>query len=278
MNLNQIKQTLEAGKIQLTKSLGQNFLHDVHQVRRILQAADLGNSDRVLEIGPGLGALTQLLLEKVPEVLAIEKAQRLYDFLSRRWPSQPGLTLLHADAVQYLQQHPRDWSNWKLVSNLPYSVASAILVELSKMPAPPGRVAVTLQFEVAQRLAASARQDDYGVLTLLVQLRYEITGVFKIPATCFFPVPNIDSACVTLLRRNTPLLAPGQFRAFEKIVKRGFSQRRKMMLKLLKADWPLPRLQEALAALSIPATARAETVSLEQYVELTRRLTETPVI
>ena len=272
MTLNQIRHILETERIQLTKSLGQNFLHDANQIRRIVDAAEIETTDRVLEIGPGLGALTQLLLEKVPEVLALEKDQRLYELLRVRWPSHQGLKLVHADALEYLHQHPTDWSDWKVASNLPYSVASSILVEFAKAATAPARMSITLQLEVAQRLAAAPRAEGYGVLTLLVQLRYALLGMFKIPATCFFPVPDVDSACVILLHRPTPLLGPGQFRSFEKIVKRGFSQRRKMMMKLLKADWPLARLEGAFGELGISPQARAETLSLEQYVELTKRL------
>ena len=272
MTLNQIRHILDKERIQLTKSLGQNFLHDANQIRRIVDAAELETTDRVLEIGPGLGALTQLVLDKVPEVLALEKDQRLYDLLRARWANHQGLKLVHADALEYFQRHLTDWSDWKVVSNLPYSVASSILVEFAKAATAPARMSITLQLEVAQRLAAAASEEGYGVLTLLVQLRYALMGMFKIPATCFFPVPDVDSACVVLVRRPVPLIEPSQFRAFEKIVKRGFSQRRKMMMKLLKTDWPLPKLEAAFAELGISAQARAETLSLEQYVELTRRL------
>ena len=127
---------------------------------------------------------------------------------------------------------------------------------------------VTLQLEVAQRLMASADDDDYGVLSLLVQLDYEPRDWFKIPATCFFPAPDVDSACVTLVRRAAPLVADEHRCAFVKIVKRGFSQRRKMMLKLLKADWPSDRLERAFTALNISPQTRAEKVSLELFARL----------
>ena len=273
MTLGEIKRVLASGNIQLTKSLGQNFLHDQQQLKRIVEAADLTSEDQVLEIGPGLGPLTQLLLGKNPHVLAIEKDQRLYNFLRTRWPEEPRLTLLQQDALQYLQQERPDLSEWKVVSNLPYSVASPILVELAKAAGAPRRIVVTLQLEVVKRLAASAGDDDYGVLSLLIQLRYEPRGWFKIPPACFFPVPDVDSACITLDRRQQALLEPELSRQFEKIVKRGFSQRRKMMLKLLKADWPLPRLETAFERLNISKQARAETVSLSEYIELTRLLT-----
>jgi 16S rRNA (adenine1518-N6/adenine1519-N6)-dimethyltransferase len=272
MNLSEIKRTLESEKIRLTKSLGQNFLHDSHQLARIIRAAEFSKSDRVLEIGPGLGALTQLLLGEVAEMLAIEKDKRLYDLLRSRLGTRPGLTILLGDGLEYLCEHQIDWTGWKMVSNLPYSVASPILVELAKQLTPPDRIVATLQLEVAQRLAAFAGDSNYGVLSLLVQVRYEFHAMFKIPPGCFFPAPDVDSACVTLLRRPAALVPADQSRAFEKIVKRGFSQRRKMMLKLLKADWPLAHLQGAFDALGISPQARAETLTLEQFVRLTQML------
>jgi len=159
------------------------------------------------------------------------------------------------------------------VANLPYSVASPILVELAQAHGCPQRLVATLQLEVAKRLMATSKDDDYGVLTLLVQLRYEARDWFKIPCECFFPVPEVDSACVVLERRAVPLLPAAQHATFEKIVKRAFSQRRKMMLKLLKQDWPVEKLTAAFAELNISPMERGEKLSLEQFVALTKILT-----
>jgi 16S rRNA (adenine1518-N6/adenine1519-N6)-dimethyltransferase len=329
MKLTEMREWLDKRDIPLTKSLGQNFLHDAHQLQRIVNAAELSKSDKVLEIGPGLGPLTELLLERAGEVLAIEKDARLVEVLRERFGSTlaltpiaspaerenearacvnpvasdfaqrgneelplpgervgaredvaphsalttPRLELLHDDALEFIRREPRNWSDWKLVANLPYSVASPILVELAQSPQRPKRMTVTLQLEVAQRLMARADDDDYGVLTLLVQLDYEPRSWFKIPASCFFPSPEVDSACVTLVRREKPLLPDEQRVTFVKIVKRGFSQRRKMMLKLLKAEWPLEKLEQAFSQLNISRQERAEKLSLEQFVALTELLT-----
>lgn len=269
MKLTDMRALLDKRDIQLTKSLGQNFLHDKHQLERIADAGEVTKADKVLEIGPGLGPLTELLLERAGEVLAIEMDLRLVTVLRERFPT---LNLIHGDALEYIRREPRDWSDWKLVANLPYSVASPILVELALGPQRPKQMTVTLQLEVAKRLMAQADDDDYGVLTLLVQLDYEPRGWFKIPADCFFPAPNVDSACVTLVRRETPLLPDDQRKIFVRIVKKAFSQRRKMMLKLLKTEWPAEKLQAAFATLNISPMERAEKLSLEQFVELTRCL------
>src|ERR1043166_4557751 len=134
MKLSAMKEFLAGADIRLTKSLGQNFLHEQNQLHRIVAAAELKRSDRVLEVGPGLGPLTELLLLEASEVLAIEMDGRLVEFLKNKFGSNKNLTLRHDDALRFLQTERRDWSHWKLVANLPYSVASPILVELAEAP------------------------------------------------------------------------------------------------------------------------------------------------
>ncbi len=272
MKLSEMKQILAADAIRLTRSLGQNFLHDANQLRRIVAAADLQPTDQVLEIGPGLGPLTELLLAGAQQVLAIEKDRRLFEFLQCRLGATANLTVLHADALAWLRREQRDWTEWKLVSNLPYSVASPILVELAQAPLPPRLMVATLQLEVVRRLAAHAGDPDYGALTLLVQLRYQPRGSFRIPAACFFPVPEVDSACITLARRPAPMLTTAQTGIFARLVKRSFSQRRKMMFKLLKQDWPAATLESVYSATGLTPQVRAEDVSLDQFVALSRLL------
>ena len=274
MKLSEMKQVLSAGNIQLAKSLGQNFLHDANQLRRIVAAADLSESDRVLEVGPGLGPLTELLLAKARQVLAIEKDRRLVEFLRERLGSAENLVLVHDDALDYVEQKRLDLTEWKLVANLPYSVASRLLVELAQMERGPCLMVATLQMEVAQRLLAQAGDEDYGLLTLLVQLRYQPDAWFKIPPSCFFPEPGVDSACLKLFRRAEPLLSLAHGTIFTAIVKRSFSQRRKMMLKLLKNDWPAKALEAAFEQVGLSAQIRAEAVGLDQFVKITQILAE----
>lgn len=288
MNLSDMRQLLESREIRLTKSLGQNFLHDAHQLERIVAAAELIRADRVVEIGPGLGPLTEHLLAQVDEVVAIETDARLVKVLEGRfnvahvsgWTAvsrageAPGLRLLHADALELLKQVPHDWSDWKVVSNLPFSVASPILVELARGRQSPRRVVATLQLEVARRLMSEPGQKDYGALSLLVQLDFEPVRWFRIPSGCFFPRPDVDSACIVLKRRAGMLLPETLRPLYVKVVKRAFSQRRKMMFKVLKQDWSPEKLEAAREQVGLSPQIRAEAVSLEQFVELTRRLAD----
>ena len=282
MTLNEMRSLLEARGIQLTKSLGQNFLHDGNQLRRIATAADIQPTDRILEVGPGLGPLTELLVARAASVLAIEKDARLVTVLRERFSGAlsgegPGsLELLEADAMRWVEDHARDWTGWKLVANLPYSVASPLMVELSEAPVPPERMVVTLQAEVVHRIAAPTDGDDYGILTLLLGLRYQVKEWFNIRRGCFHPVPDVDSACISLVRRPTPLLDAAGSVVFTRLVKRAFSERRKMMLKLLKSVWPAEVLDAAFVEVGISPTERAEKVSLEGFVALTRILQRQP--
>ncbi|HAB19464.1 MAG TPA: ribosomal RNA small subunit methyltransferase A, partial [Verrucomicrobiales bacterium] len=252
MTISEMRRCLEVRGLRLTKSLGQNFLHDGNQLRRIVASAELASGDQVLEIGPGLGPLTELLLASGARVTAVEMDGRLCEFLRERFAGPPRFELIHGDALKWLGERPRDWTNWKLVSNLPYSVGSPILVELALAERPPERLVVTLQLEVVRRLAAAPDTDDYGVLTLLVGLQFESAGWFKIPRDCFYPVPDVDSACITLVRRSDPLLPGVLIPRFASVVKAAFGQRRKMARKLLRNFGNESQLDAAFRSVGIP--------------------------
>ena len=272
MNKTDIRETLDEESIRLTKSLGQNLLHDQNVLRRIAKAGDLSPTDNVLEIGPGLGALTAHLLPVVGQLKAIETDRRLEVRLRKRFDGEPHFELHHTDALKFFQQPDADWSDWKLISNMPYSVASPLLVDLAAMPYGPERLVVTLQLEVAQRLCAVPATKEYSKLTLLVGCRYEAGEMFRISPHCFFPEPRVDSACLTFHRRAEPLFVDELYQPFKTVVKRAFSQRRKMMRKNLKGGWPDDKIDAAMTTLGLDEKIRAEKVTLEQFVELTQRL------
>ena len=272
MNLTEIKALLREHDIRLTRSLGQSFMHDGNQVARIADLAEVSSTDDVFEIGPGLGPLTEVLLERAKSVLAIEVDARLVDVLQKRFAGRSAFGLIHTDALAYVKTGDVDWREWKLVANLPFSVGSPILVELAQPGHGPRSMTVTLQKEVADRIAAPPGVKAYGVLTLLLRAAYELDGDFLIPANCYFPPPAVDTSCIRLTRRAEPLVPPESFKTYVKIVKRGFSQRRKMMLKLLKQDWPADKLESAFEAAGLDAKIRAEALTIDQFVTLTTHL------
>ena len=277
MNLSEIRNLLREEDILLTRSLGQTFMHDQNQLRKIVGLAKLTAADHVIEIGPGLGSLTGLLLQTAGHVTAIETDRRLVKLLDERFGERSNFTLQHADAMKIVRKSKFDWSKHKLVANLPYSIASPLLIDLAASAGRPRGMIVTLQLEVVQRLLAQSATKEYGVLTLLIGLYYATGESFVIPRGSFYPEPNVDSGCIELLRRETPLLPPELCPVFKKIVKRVFAERRKKMMKLLKRDWPEAAVVEAFDALGLDEKIRAERVTLEQFTELTQRLSRAEI-
>ena len=275
MKLSEIRNILREEDIQLTKSLGQNFLHDHHQLRKIVALAQVEAGDKILEIGPGLGPLTDPLLQAAAQVTAIEKDHRLIDLLKQRFGNRDNFSLKHGDALRLIRKSEQDWTQYKLVANLPYSIASPLMVDLAWAKNRPRAMIVTLQLEVARRLMAKSGTKQYGVLTLLIGLHYSTGESFEIPRGSFFPEPNVDSCCIQLLRRESPMLTSTEADIFKRIIKRGFSERRKKLMKLLKHDWPSEAVIAAFESLGLDEQVRGEKVSLEQFVEMTKLLNQT---
>ena len=274
MNLSEIRNLLREEDIMLTKSLGQTFMHDQNQLRKIVGLAKLTAADHVIEIGPGLGSLTGLLLQTAGHVTAIETDRRLVKLLDERFGERSNFTQQHADAMKIVRKSKFDWSKHKLVANLPYSIASPLLIDLAASAGRPRTMIVTLQLEVVRRMLAGPDSREYGVLALLIGLHYTTGEWFTIPRGSFYPEPNVDSGCIELLRRETQLLPPGLCPVFKKITKRVFSERRKKMIKLLKRDWPEAAVEEAFDALGLDDQIRAERVTLEQFVQITQHLSQ----
>lgn len=266
MKLSEITATLREIHVSPVKTLGQNFLHDQNLARWIIDQAELTPDDFVLEIGPGLGVLTELILERGAGVLAIEKDTRLANFLRERL-SHPCLTVINADALDFdvhtLFAKPRV----KLLGNLPYNISSPLLQRFLEYPSPISLWLFTLQKEVALRLSASPSTKDYGALTLLVQLHYCVEYLRTIPASVFLPKPDVDSALVRITPRDPLELPPRDNGLFATLVRSGFSQRRKQLQKLLRTY--IPQWDRAAANLGFPPKARAEELSVIQWIGLT---------
>jgi 16S rRNA (adenine1518-N6/adenine1519-N6)-dimethyltransferase len=272
MTLREVRHTLERLGISPRKSLGQNFLVDRNILEIILREADLRPDETALEIGPGLGVLTRELLARARRVVAIETDPRLCEHLRA---TLPAVELIAGDAVRLLRQRqqterPRVTIEppFKVVANLPYHIASPLLQALVDTEPRPRAMVLLLQREVARRLAAGPRTKPYGALTLFTQLYYHVRITHVVSPGCFHPRPRVESAVVTLERRDPRTrLRPGA--PFHEIVRAGFGQRRKMLRKLLAAH---ARAGEAFAAAGASPRARAEELDLEQWIRLANAL------
>ena len=260
MTFTEVRQALAELALCPSKALGQNFLIDGNILEIIAREADIRSQETVLEIGPGLGALTLKLADRAAKVIAIEKDGRLAEYVRQHYPE---VELIHGDACK-VDLPVCD----KVVANLPYSISTAILERFVEGANRPRRLVLTVQREVALRLAAPPRRKDYSALTLFTQLRYHVTIVHVVSRNCFYPAPQVDSAIVALDRREPRVtLEPGA--PFHELVRKGFQQRRKMLRKLLGDH---DRVDAALQAVNALVTARAEELSLEQWIELANRL------
>jgi 16S rRNA (adenine1518-N6/adenine1519-N6)-dimethyltransferase len=268
MKLSEIDATLRKIRVTPVKTLGQNFLHDRNLARWIVEKADLSADDYVIEIGPGLGALTEFILESGARVLAIEKDQRLVEFLRKRFIGAR-LEIVHADALDFdlrpLFAEPRV----KLLGNLPYYISSQLLLKFTKYPSPISLWLLMLQKEMARRISAAPGTSDYGALSLVVQLQYRVEFLRTVPATVFLPEPDVDSAFVKIRPRLPDELPPHDPETFFRLVRQGFSQRRKQLRNLLREE--IPDWEEAAGFVGFDARARAEELSLEQWIALSER-------
>jgi 16S rRNA (adenine1518-N6/adenine1519-N6)-dimethyltransferase len=272
MRLSEIRATLQEIRVSPVKSLGQNFLHDQNLARWIVDQAEIIPDDYVVEIGPGLGALTELMLEKGARVLTIEKDTRLANFLRDRF-SHRRLEVLNIDALKFDVRVLFSHRRVKLLGNLPYNVSSALLLKFLDYPSSISLWLFMLQNEMARRLSASPSTRDYGSLTLLVQLHHCIQYLRKIPATVFFPQPDVDSAVVRMSARDPLELPQRDDELLVKLIRRGFSQRRKQLKKLLRdqvGDW-----NEVARGLGFDPKARAEDLSLLQWIGLANHIAPT---
>jgi 16S rRNA (adenine1518-N6/adenine1519-N6)-dimethyltransferase len=266
MNLSEMTTTLRKIHVSPVKTLGQNFLHDRNLIRWIIERADLSSNDYVVEIGPGLGALTGDALRKGARVLAIEKDARLAKFLAEHFCNQQ-LEVLHQDALRFDVRTLFVCGPVKLLGNLPYYISSQLLLKFLEYPSPISLSLLMLQVEMANRLSAAPSTKDYGALTLLVQLRYRVENLRRIPAAVFFPRPEVDSAIVKISPRAPTELPACNEELFRNLVRHGFSQRRKQLGKLLHekiSDWA-----GAANSLGVDRKVRAEALSLHEWIALT---------
>lgn len=250
------------------RGLGQNYLIDANILDGIVQAAELEVGDCVLEVGPGLGALTERILPHVAELTCIEKDETMAAYLRKRLE---GVSLLESDALNVdLSQLFLGGVN-KVVANLPYSVASRLMVEMAESENRPALMCLTIQKEVADRLTAEAGSRAYGVLSVLMGLFYSCRLVKKVSPTCFLPPPKVWSAVVRLERREALVEDSAEYVRVKRLVKHCFSQRRKQLSTSLK-HMGISSPSEVLDRVNVLGSERPERLEPAVWVALVRAI------
>ena len=263
--ITEIRAILEERGLHPKHRMGQNFLHDQNQLRRLLEASEVGPGDLVLEVGPGTGTLTEALLEQGCEVIASELDEDMGDIIESRLGDR--LTLIRGDCLDGPRAFSRQVRNaldgrpFRLVANLPYGAASPIMSLLAAEQACLGQF-VTIQFEVAERLLAAVDSSDWGVLSILIQRLADVSLITKAPSSCFWPQPKVVSACVALTpKRESRDIDDDEFAIF---VTSLFAKRRKQIGTILGRETDFPN--------DVSPDARPSTLTIEQLERLYKKV------
>lgn len=271
-----VRRLLREFDIQPKKSLGQNFLVDQRASERIVEAAELGPEDIVLEIGPGLGALTRLLAAEAERVVAVELDQRLVEVLKQTLADCPNVEIIHSDILELnptdLLEQQGDNFQYKVVANLPYYITSAIIRHLLTAEVRPKLMVVTVQLEVARRI--TAEPGEMSLLAVSVQFYGRPRIVARIKAGAFYPSPQVDSAVVRIDLHRHPVVEVDDASSFFEVVRAGFAQRRKQLRNALAAGLTLPasEVAQVLNRAGVNPKRRAQTLSLEEWARVWREM------
>ena len=264
-------QILKAHDLRADKALGQNFLQDTYALERIVDAAEILPTDTVLEVGPGLGALTRHLANAAQNVIAVELDGRLLPALQEVISGYTNIEIVQGDMLKLSPAKIVPVPDYLVVANIPYYITSALLRHLLETTPRPRRVVLTVQKEVAERICASA--PDLSLLALSVPVYGVPRVAATIPAGAFYPAPNVDSAVVRIDLSPAPFIPYALLDTFFLLAKAGFSQKRKTLRNSLSAGMRKPpaEIESTLRAAGIDPMRRAETLSLEEWRELTAR-------
>ena len=262
------------------KRFGQNFLIDARVLDKIIQGAEITKDDTVLEIGPGVGTMTQALSRAAGKVIAVEIDKDLIPVLEKTLAGCENVTVVNADImdVDLCEIAARAGRPIKVVANLPYYITTPILMKLLEEKVPIESITVMVQKEVAERMQAAPGGKDYGALSLAVQYYCEAEVIAKVPSNCFIPRPGVDSAVIKLTLRSDPQKNAGEedTEHMFRLIRQSFSQRRKTLSNTLRADASLgisrEAVEAALSEMGLPADIRGERLSLKQFAALSNRL------
>ena len=258
------------------KRFGQNFLIDTHVLERIIEASEITKDDFVLEIGPGIGTMTQYLAEAAREVIAVEIDDALIPILKDTLKEWENVTVLHGDILKTDIRKIADEKNQgrpiKVVANLPYYITTPIIMGLFESHVPVDSITVMVQKEVADRMQTGPGSKDYGALSLAVQYYAEPKIVANVPPNCFMPRPKVGSAVIRLTRHQNPPVTTLDEKLMFRLIRASFNQRRKTLSNSLKNSQELPYSKEeveaAITECGLPLNIRGEALTLEQFARL----------
>ncbi len=268
MSLSELRETLQRLDLKPSRKLGQNFLHDQNILQRIAAESEFAVSDHAIEIGPGTGNLTALLLETGADLTAIEYDVRLAEFLHERFADAENFTLIQADAARVDFTELAQNKAWKCCANLPYSVSTVILARLLAIPNPPEVMTLLLQREMAERIVAGPGSKTFGTMSVRVQAIYDSKLVKVVSPNVFLPRPDVDSA-ILKLRLKAIRPSPEEFRAISEVVGVCFQKRRKKLSNCLKRYVNADEIAEQLG---IDLTKRPEQLAVSDFVALGKAL------
>lgn len=277
------KEVLQKHGFSFKKSLGQNFIIDSNILENIVAKAGVHSDSGVIEIGPGIGALTEQLAKKAKKVLAFEIDQRLLPILQDSLKDYPvqiiHQDILKADVQKEIDHYLSECNDLKIVANLPYYITTPILMKLLMDKLPVSSITVMIQKEVADRMAASPNTKAYGSLSIAIQYYTEAKVVMTVPKTVFVPPPNVDSAILHLTLRDQPPVDVADEELFFEVVKASFAQRRKTLnnnlLNHFKGRLDKELVQKAIIKAQIDPKRRGESLSMMEFAELANSLNET---
>ena len=274
---------LQKYKFVFQKKFGQNFLIDPRVLEKIVDASGVTAEDCVLEIGPGIGTMTQYLAERAGHVVAVEIDANLIPILQEPLVASRNVTVLHQDILKTdIRAIARDWGGGrplKVTANLPYYITTPIIMNLLEQDIPVDTITVMVQKEVADRMQVGPGTKDYGALSLAVQYYARAELVANVPPNCFMPRPGVGSAVIRLTKYQTPPVQPKDPDLMFRLIRASFNQRRKTLQNGLNNSPDVPCSREAIAAaiekLGLPAAVRGETLSLKQFADLADCLSDT---
>ena len=262
-------------KLRADKKLGQNFLIDENVVRQIVAVAELSEVDTVLEVGPGIGTLTQGLAESKARVVAVELDTRLLPVLATTLNGYDNVRVVHGDILKVNIMEEVGAPSFKVCANLPYYITTPIIFALLEKRLPMERLVAMVQKEVAERMAAQPGGKEYGALSVAIQYYTEPKIAFIVPPTSFIPAPAVDSAVIVCKRREKPPVEVCDEGLFFRVVKAAFSLRRKMLSNSLKnMGIKSEQVAKWLELAGVDGKRRAETLSLEDFAKLTNSFNE----